>query len=191
MAGENAERAEKLNKLYLAIILRYKDIIEERERLSVSELPNLITPKDERVVEKAEEIKKNFPNYVYERDFYYASKMAFEFVKDGIEEIMHPVQFWMKPSETINFQIGDIMDKNILLCSLLIELGNPSAKVLVGVDDMLSAFTYYEFNGKLYLLDIKNSIKEFDSKDDIYKIVAKGDNTTAYEFNNQMYRDIS
>lgn len=189
MAGKD-ENLAKLNQLYLAIILRYKEFIEEKEKLSVSELPTLVTPKDERVTAKAEEIKRTFLTYVYEKDFYEASKKAFEFVKNDIDEIVPPVQFWFTPAETLNFQLGDIIDKNVLLCSLILQLGNPSAKVLVEVNSIMSAFVYFEFKGTYYLLDVKNSIKNFKSKDDMYNTVISSEDSTAYEFNNQMYNDI-
>ncbi|MEM0149475.1 MAG: hypothetical protein QXW10_01100 [Candidatus Micrarchaeaceae archaeon] len=187
---DETEKLEKLNQFYLAIILRYKELIEEKEELSISELPTLVTPKDERVVAKAEEIKRNFLSYTYGRDFYEAAKRAFEFVKKEIDEIVTPVQFWLTPAETLSFRIGDPMDKNVLLCSLLLQLGNPSAKVLVEVNNAMSAFVYFEFNGKYYLLDIKSGIREFSGKDALYGSVINSDDSTAYEFNNQMYNDI-
>ncbi|MGC8669813.1 MAG: hypothetical protein ACP5TL_01515 [Candidatus Micrarchaeia archaeon] len=187
--SENS-RLERLNRVYLAIILRYKDIIEEKESISVAELPTLITPKDPQIIEKAEEIKKDFPNYIYDRDFYEASKKAFEFVKSQIQDIVLPVQFWLDPSETLNFQVGDLMDKNVLLCSLLISLGNPSAKVLVEVDNAMTVFVYFGYLNAYYLMDIKGGIKKFNSKEEIYESVITGEDSAAYEFNNQSYSDI-
>ncbi len=187
-AGEG--KLEELNKLYLAIILRYKELIEEKEELSVAALPTLITPKDERVIAKAEEFKREFVNYTYEKDFLAAAKKAFEFTRDKIDNIVPPVQFWLMPSETLDFQVGDMMDKNVLLCSLLLQLGNPSAKVLVEVDNELSVFVYFEFNNVFYAFDLKDGIKEFSSKEELYDSLVKGSDSVAYEFNNQHYNDI-
>ncbi|MGC8652225.1 MAG: hypothetical protein ACP5UH_03170 [Candidatus Micrarchaeia archaeon] len=189
MAGEKGG-LEELNKLYLAIILRYKNLIEENEELSVAELPTLVTPNDERVTAKAEELKAGFLNYTYEKDFYGAAKKAFEFVRNDIEEIVPPVRFWLMPSETLDFHVGDVMDKSILLCSLLLQLGNPSTKVLVEMDNEMSAFVYFEFKGVYYALDVKSGIREFPSKEALYGSLLKSDDSTAYEFNNQHYNDI-
>ena len=132
---KEVERLGKLNQLYLAIISRYKEYIQEKEGLSVAELPTLVTPKDEALVKKAAEIKAGFEGYTYERDFQKASAAAFSFVKSGIEDAVLPLEFWLSPRDTLAYGMGDMIDKNILLCSLLIALGNPSAKVLVRMKD--------------------------------------------------------
>ncbi|MGC8687348.1 MAG: hypothetical protein ACP5RM_01460 [Candidatus Micrarchaeia archaeon] len=183
-------KAEKISQLYLAIIMRYKDLIEEKERLSVAELPTLVTPKDSRVIMAVEQIKGQFSNYTYEENFIEAAKKSFDFVKNSIEDITLPVQFWLTPADTLNFGIGDFIDKNILLCSMLIQLGNPSSKVLVTIDSSMQAFVYFEYNKQFYLLDQKDGIREFGSKDLLYNSVLVDKDSTAYEFNNQTYSDI-
>ena len=141
-----AGREGRLNNLYLAVISRYKEYIEEKEGLSVAELPTLVTPNSERVIEKANWIRSKFLNYTYDKDFYDASIMAFDFINDEIEDVTLPLQFWISPDEVMTFMMGDIMDKSILLCSILIRLGNPSSRVFVKIDDSArKVFVYYEF----------------------------------------------
>jgi hypothetical protein len=186
------ERLGKLNQLYLAIISRYKDYIQEKEGLSVAELPTLVTPKDEAVVKKAAEIKGGFEGYTYERDFYPAATAAFSFVKTGIEDAVLPLEFWLSPRDTLTYTMGDMIDKNILLCSMLIALGNPSAKVFVKMkDENFGAFVYCTFNNKIYKFDMGNGAKEFENKETLIASLGIDDDTTAYEFNNQAYLDIS
>ena len=70
----------RLSQLYLSIISRYKDYIEEKEELAVAELPTLIAPKSESVARKTSELKATFPNYTYDRDFLVAALNAFNYV---------------------------------------------------------------------------------------------------------------
>jgi hypothetical protein len=185
------EREDKLSQVYLAIISRYKDYIEEKEGLSVAELPRLVTPSDPKVKEKVDEIKEGFLNYDYLGNFKEASIRAHEFVRDQITEAILPLQFWLTPDETLTFRLGDQMDKNMLLCSIFIGLGNPSAKVFVKISDSArGVFVYFEFKGRIYLFDIEGAVKEFDGKEQMLLGMGLKEETTAYEFNNQMYADI-
>ena len=184
-------REGRLNNLYLAIISRYKEYIEEKEGLSVAELPTLVTPNSEKVTEKANWIKSKFLNYTYDKDFYDASMMAFGFVNDETEDVVLPLQFWISPDEVITFMMGDIMDKAILLCSLLIKLGNPSARVFVKMDDSARrVFVYHEFGSKFHVLECGKEKREFNSRDDVLQSLQFNEDTVAYEFNNQMYADL-
>jgi len=182
------ERLGKLNQLYLAIISRYKDYIQDKEGLSVAELPTLVTPKDETVVKKATEIRSGFDGYTYERDFYSAASVAFSFVKTGIEDAVLPLEFWLSPRDTLTYTMGDMIDKNILLCSMLVALGNPSAKVFVKMkDENFGAFVYCTFNDKIYKFDMVNGIREFGNKESLIASLSIDEDTTAYQFNNQAY----
>ena len=98
----------------------------------------------------------------------------------------------MSPKDTLAYMMGDIIDKNILLCSMLVALGNPSAKVLVRMkDERFSAFVYCVFKETGYMFDMHGGTKEFESKEAMVASLGIDDDTTAYEFNNQAYLDIS
>jgi len=196
MAEEGADmlreldRLRKLNAIYLRIINRYNSYIGEDESISVAELPRLVTPKDQEVSKKAKEIMESFEQYSYDKDFYSASIMAYEFVKKNIEPIVLPVEFWLEPSETLEFGAGEKLDRYTLLCSLLIALGNPSAKILITEkNERLNPILYYEFNG-IYMLDFATEIKKFESKNELLSHIGMDDDTIAYEFNDKMYLDI-
>lgn len=182
----------RLRQLYLAIIDRYKAHIEEHEGLSIAELPQLVTVKNDKVAAKAQEITVTFTAYDYDRDFRDAGTKAFNFVKDEIDEVVLPVQFWLLPEETLTFMMGDLMDKNILLCALIVKLGNPSAKVFVKIKgSQRESFVYYEFGGRLYVLDVGSGTKEFDGMESMLASLNIDDDTMAYEFNNQSYADVA
>ncbi len=188
-SNQPLDKANRMNQLYIAIISRYKEYIEEKEGLSVAELPTLVMPTNQKVKEKVDDIKSGFLNYNYENDFREASARAHEFVRKEIADVVLPLQFWLTPDETLTFMLGDVMDKNILLCSMLIGLGNPSAKVFVRMpENAREVFVYYEFKNTIHVLEDK--IKEFNSKDEMLKSLNMTEETVAYEFNNQMYADI-
>ncbi|MEM0094752.1 MAG: hypothetical protein QXF41_01775 [Candidatus Micrarchaeaceae archaeon] len=191
---EEEDLTKRYNALYLEIILKYKDYIEEQESLYVAELPKLVTPDDDVVVSLANRIKSSFPIYNYEENFYDAAKAAYEHVKKDIYTVELPVQFWLTPRQTETAGAGDVFDKAVLLCSLLIALGNPSSKVIVIITDSERRFVIYaEFGGKVIAMGFEDGIQEFSSIDEMmahFKI-EKGKDVTAYEFNDKMYRDIA
>ena len=190
---DSLDRYVRLNNIYLLIISKYKDYIEEKEALSVAELPTLVTPKAAMVARKAADIKSEFDNYDYDANFYDAGMKAFDFVSRGIGSTALPIEFWLMPEETLRFMLGDVTDKSILLCSILIALGNPSSKVVVvSRDSMRSIYVYYEFGGSVVMMDVENGkVEKFGNKDDMLKAFSLDDESAAYEFNDQMYVDIS
>jgi hypothetical protein len=191
MESQALGKETRLSQLYLSIISRYKGYIEEREELSVTELPTLVLPKSDRVVRKANEIRSAFTNYSYDSDFPKAALAAFEFVRNEIEEIVLPLQFWLTPDETAEFRLGDRIDRNILLCSMLVSLGNPGSKVFViKRESGISTYTYFEFGGQTVLMNIENGTSVFASRDEMIKQFRIGEDDTAYEFNHQSYIDV-
>ncbi|MEM3841268.1 MAG: hypothetical protein QXN59_01055 [Candidatus Micrarchaeaceae archaeon] len=183
---------EALSSIYLNVIMRYKSYIEEQEHISVSELPTLVTPKNPIVLLKAEEIKESMRPYSFDHDFYNASIKAFEYVKNDIRAIHLPIEFWLYPEDVIKFGCGDAMDRNVLLCSLLEALGNPSAKVVVTFDGAKNSIAnYYEFKDAFYKLSLDDGVAQFSSKDELLRSLGINKDSTAYEFNDQLYRDIS
>jgi hypothetical protein len=185
------DREVRLNQLYLAVIDRYSDYIEQHEHLSVAELPKLVTPRSDLVLKKAEELKGRFGSYSYNSSFLEASLKAFDFVRDEIDDVVMPLEFWLTPDETLEFRVGDTVDKNALLCSLLIALGNPSAKVLVCVNSpSRRVLTYHSFNDKIYVMEFGKEIKDFASRDELVKTFETDDDATIYEFDDKMYIDL-
>ncbi len=188
---DQSEHLERLNRIYLAIIMRYVNYIEEKESISVAELPMLVTPSNKEIIKRADSLKSKFSAYTYENNFFEASMAALDFVRDKIEYVSMPLQFWLMPEETLQFMAGDIIDKNVLLCSLIISLGNPSAKVLIKIqNESRKVITYYEFNGHIYVLNVDDGVVEYGSRDEMLENIHVDDDTVAYEFNDKMYIDI-
>ncbi len=190
--NENAD-LKAYNDIYLDLLLRYKDIIEEKEALYLADLPKLVTPADENVMLLAKEIQKSFPVFNYDSDFAEAVKVSYSYIREKILPISLPIQFWLKPAQTIRYSAGDIFDRAVLLCSLLIAIGNVSTRIIVATKDNSRSFVVYsEFAGKIIAVDMERGITEFDSLEKLIDSlhVGEGEETSVYEFNDKMYRDI-
>ncbi len=184
---------KKYNALYLEVIMRYKDAIEQGEQLHVAELPKLITPEDEKVVSLANSIRGTFTAYTVDENFGEAAKKAYEYVKGSIKTVSPPIQFWLKPNEVINLGAGDIFDKTVLLCSVLISLGGVSAKIVTAIKDGNKKHKVYcDFRGKILAIDLDEGIRTFESKEKLLKAmgIEEDSEIDAYEFNDKMYSDL-
>ncbi len=195
MEEKELEVLKRYNQIYLEIIMRYKDYIEENENLYVAELPKLITPYEESVVGVANKIKNSFPLYKYEENFSDAFRLAYSYVKDEILLVNLPIQFWLKPEEVIRCGAGDIFDKATLLCSILIALGNVSTKLVIKAGESERSFVVYsEFNNHIIAADLEKGVKEYSSREELFKEMGLdklSDDITAYEFNDKMYNSIA
>ncbi len=193
--ADDAELVKRYNKLYLDVIMRYRDHIEESEHMHVAELPKLVTPDDEAVQLEAKNIAATLPSYRYDDNFPDAARIAFEYVREKILSVSLPIQFWLLPRQTLSDGAGDVFDKAMLLCSLLIALGNRSSKVIIRTkgDDDKAFVVYAEFKDKILSFDLERGIREYANKDEMLNLLGirdKGD-ITAYEFNDKMYTDLS
>ncbi len=194
MENSDLEQLQKYSKLYLEIIMRYKDYIEENEQLYVAELPKLVTPDNDSVVATVNKIKSGFPMYSFEENFKDAIRASYEYVNSEISTIEVPIQFWLTPEETIRIGAGDLFDKAVLLCSMLIALGNPSTKIIVMIDDSERRFVVYsELQNGLVAIDLSSGISEYASKEELVEKlgIGKEEEMTAYEFNDKMYSSLA
>jgi len=193
-SDEDIETLKRYNQLYLEIIMRYKEYIEENENLYVAELPKLITPDNESVVGLANKIKSQFPIYNYNENFPDAVRIAYSYVKENILLVNLPIQFWLKPEEVIRCGAGDIFDKATLLCSLIIALGNVSTKLIIKVEDSEREFVVYsEFNNSIIAVDLERGVKEYKSREELLKamrVYGENEEMNVYEFNDKMYNSI-
>ena len=188
------ELTNKYNSAYLEIIMRYRDYIEEKETLYVAELPKLITPNDEAVLSAVKNITNMFMSYRPEEDFYAAAKEAHSYVKNKIRTISLPVQFWPRPSQTIGLEAGDVFDKAVLLCSMMIAMGNISTRVITAVKDSEQKFAVYcECKDKLLFFEVEKEMCEFQNREEMLEKLGVGKDAemTAYEFNDKMYNNLA
>ncbi len=186
------ELTKKYNNIYLSIIMRYRDYIEEHEGVYVTELPKLVTPSESSVQAAASAISAGIPGYSSDQDFLQAARLAQQYVKDKIATLSLPIQFWQRPSETLANGAGDPFDKAVLLCSILIALGGVSTKVIISASENRRDFLVYsEYRGEFIVADMENGVSTVKSKDEVLSYLKIDSETeSVYEFNDKMYSNI-
>lgn len=192
-ADEELEKCRRRELLYKKIIERYKDLIEAGESKSIPELRSLVKPQSSAILEVKEKLIKEFEEYNYERDFPAAAQKAYEFVRDEIKTEHIPIEFWLTPKDILELKVADEMDKAIFLCSLLIALGNRSAKVVVEMKGGFKhAFVMFSFGNRFYLFDPVHNINLAGSKEILEAQISTErdeENKIVYEFNDVEYNE--
>lgn len=187
------DASKRRESIYRKIIERYRELIEASESKSIPELRSLVRPQSSSVIELKDTLTKDFKPYEYEKDFLTAAQRAFEFVKDEIKTERIPVEFWLTPKDILELKAADEMDKAILLCSLLIGLGNKGAKVVVEMKGGLKhAFVMFSFGNRYYLFDPVHDINLAGSKEILEAQISTEkdeENKIVYEFNDMGYNE--
>ncbi|NYZ79061.1 hypothetical protein H0N99_02840 [Candidatus Micrarchaeota archaeon] len=187
------EVCRRRESIYRKIIERYRELIEAGESKSIPELRSLVRPQSSSVVELKEKLTREFKPYDYERVFLTVAQKAYEFVKDEIKTEHVNIEFWLSPKDILELKAADEMDKAILLCSLLIALGNKGAKVVVEMKGGLKhAFVMFSFGNRYYLFDPVHDINLAGSKEILEAQISTEkdeENKIVYEFNDTEYNE--
>lgn len=171
--------------LYL-IIERYRSIIEESEAKSIAELSLLVKPLDGAITELKIYIEDQFHPYIYQENFILATQKALDIIFSW-KKIKLPISFWLGFEDMVRLKAADDIDRAIFICSLFRALGSDSAKVVIGKDK--SAWVFFTFNNKDYIVDIANkSMSAYPSNgEDIKEFFY----SALYVFNDKEYKDFS
>jgi len=187
------DASKRREAVYKKIIERYKELIEASESKSIPELRSLVRPQSSAVIELKEKLTKDLGAYDYNTDFLATAQKAFQFVKDEIKTEHVPVEFWLSPKEILELKTADEMDKAILLCSLLIALGNRNAKVVVEMKGGLKhAFVMFSFGNRYFLFDPVHNVNLAGSKEILEAQISTErdeENKIIYEFNDMEYNE--
>jgi hypothetical protein len=187
------EQLKKYNNLYLTIIMRYKEYIEENENVYMAELPRLITPEDSPIVAAVEGIKSNFNPYSFEANIEAAEKEAYSYVVKNICSLEMPIQFWQLPRDAIMNGAGDAFDRACVLCSMLVCLGDLSSRILVMANESeRKVIVYSEANSRITAFDFDHGIKTFKAFEEMkdYFALKSSNEPSIYEFNDKLFRNI-
>ncbi|MCM8830716.1 MAG: hypothetical protein NC918_00785 [Candidatus Omnitrophica bacterium] len=175
----------QIEVLYL-IVERYRSIIEESEAKSVAELSLLVKPLDSTITELKIYIQDQFHPYIYQENFIFATEKALDIIFSW-KKIKSPISFWLDFEDMAKLKAADDIDMAIFICSLFRALGSDSAKVVIAKDK--SAWVFFTFNNKDYIVDIKNkSMSAYPSGgEDIKEFFY----SALYVFNDKEYKDLS
>jgi len=136
-------------KIYMLIVNRYKDLISKQEERSVSEIRQRVSPYNDHVRLLRDTLTADFHPYAYERDFMLVAQRAIGHMKE-IRTCRILLTFWMTFEEMEELKVGGVMDKALLLATLLRALESKDAKVLVTKSERV--YVGFEWKGERYLV---------------------------------------
>ncbi len=131
--GEDLDAATKL-EIYRLVLKRYKDIIGDKESLSISEIRQKVSPYNDFIRKLNKELTGSMVSYSYKNDFIRAAQNAMDYVR-SIKTCEFAFTFWMDFDDMRRLKIGTVMDKAILFAALLRSLGSEDVRVLVTKND--------------------------------------------------------
>ncbi|MFH0714739.1 MAG: hypothetical protein V1847_02955, partial [Candidatus Diapherotrites archaeon] len=157
LGGESipSKQKELQSRLYTVLLEKFAPLINTHEKKTVGEIKQLVDREDLTIQSIVSEIRTE--NYLFERDFPKAAEKAFQYLAEEVEFVKSgiPVNFWLKPSESLEFGVADDEDLAVFLCSLLYALDDEKAQVVIAEMDNLTphAFVLTEIEKDALLLD--------------------------------------
>jgi len=117
-------------KIYLLVLNRYKDIINEKEDLTISEIRQRVSPYNDTIKKIRATLTKDMIPYSPKLSFFAAAQRAISYVRK-IHTCEFAFNFWVNFEEMEKIQVGTSIDKAILLAALLRSLDSEDASVVV------------------------------------------------------------
>lgn len=169
-------------ELYRLVINRYRDMINDKESLSISEIRQKVSPYNDFIRKMREGFLKDMVPYDHKRHFFPAAEKAVSYVR-GINTCEFAFNFWMDFGEMDKLKIATSMDKAILLAALLRSFESEDVRVLVTKKG--KAFVRFLSEGKAHLF-VPESGSLLMGEDSLK--VFEGD-PIAYSFNDLVYEN--
>jgi len=198
--GENPKLLLELNAIKI-ILQRYSDYINKQEAKSVTEIKSMVNPDDLTVLSLVKKFTSELKNYSYPAGYERAAKMAFDYVRDEIITLPKApgIAYWLYPEDVMKIKAGDNEDQAILLCSILIALGEKDAYVAVVQleDGTMHSIVLTKIAGQTIALDPSQK-HAFDSyrgtEQEAIMAYRLGDSRISkivYKFNDKYYTEVA
>jgi hypothetical protein len=133
-------------KLYSLVVSRYKDIISEKEQKSITEMRTRIEPYSDFVKSLRQTIAGGID---YDIDFMSAVQKFAAYIRK-IKNFEFLFNFSMDFKEIDKLAAGSIMDKALLLASLLRSIEAKNTRIYV--TDSGKIYVGFEYNGERYFI---------------------------------------
>jgi hypothetical protein len=179
--SDELDSATKL-ELYKLVLARYKDLINEKESRSISEIRARVSPYNDFVRKIRDSMLTDMVPYVPKTQFLAVAQRAMAYVR-SIRTCEFTFAFWMDFREMDSLKIGTAMDKSILLAALLRSFEAEDAKVLVSGKG--KTFVRFSYSGTIYLFVTESG--SLLVGDDASRI--SSDDPFAYAFNDMVYEN--
>ena len=135
-------------ELYRLVINRYRDVINEKESCSISEIRQKVSPYNDFIRKMRDSILSDIVPYVHKKHFFSAAQRAISYVRE-VRTCEFAFSFWMDFKEIDELKIATSMDKAILLAALLRSLESEDVRVLVTKKGR--AYVRFSWNGTTHL----------------------------------------
>ena len=141
--------AAKRLKLYECILRRYQPLISEKETISISELRHRISPYTDFI--RALRTRLLNEIQVYDKtQFHLGLDRVLRYIRS-----IHPIQFsftfWLTFEEIDSIKAAPVLDRTLLLASLLRSLEADNVKVFLTRSN--KSYVHFEWKGERYLID--------------------------------------
>ncbi|MBU0533040.1 hypothetical protein KKB44_06120 [Candidatus Micrarchaeota archaeon] len=167
-------------EIYRLVLNRYKDIINEKESLTISEMRQKVSPYNDTIRKLRDDFTKDMIPYNYKLQFFDATQRAISYIRD-IKTCEFAFSFWMDFEEMDKLKIGTAMNKAIMLTTLLRSLESDDVRIIVTKKG--KSFVKFSWENHQYLFVPESG--SFLMGDDALKVFA--DDPPAYSFNDLVY----
>jgi len=174
--------AETKLKLYMLMVSRYKDLINENETRSVSEIRQRISPYSDTIKSLNMRLTEDLQPFSYEQHFITAAQRAINYIRE-IKTCQFTITFWLGFDEMDKLKLGGIMDKALLFAALLRSFG--SDQVLVKVAKSGKTYVSFLWEGKEYMFVPESG--SLLTGDDVVSVFSK--DPLDYMFNDLTYEN--
>lgn len=158
------------NKYYEQILDKYKELINEQERKTISQIKATVNPNDLTIKSI---ISKHKPvGYEYNKDYIETLRKTYSFLKSEIEVVKTDIKvlYWLDAVSILKNKIADEQDVSALLCSAMQGLNDQEAMVYVVLleDDNTHAFVKTKYKNQFYVFDLtqKGPFEMFTNTDE-------------------------
>lgn len=185
-------------KYFKLIINKYKDLINENERKTISQLKEMIKPSDltiKGIVSKFTPI-----GYDFNKDYVHTLRKVYNYLRNEITIVNTDlkIQFWMSFSRIITEKVCAEENIATLFCSIMRSLQDNMAiiDVVLLEDDKVHSFVTTKIKETYYIFDLVQNIP-FDTYKDTdqnklyedYRLHGKKILRKIYSYNNLEYTD--
>ncbi len=153
--NSGSKQKELQSRLYALLLEKFAPAINQHEKKTVGEIKQLVDKEDLTIQSIVSEIKPE--PYLFDRDYPKTAEKAFQYLAEEVEFVKSgiSINFWLKPSEALEYGVADDEDLAVFLCSLLYALDDENAQVVIAELDNLTphAFVLTEIGKETLLLD--------------------------------------
>jgi hypothetical protein len=209
--AESLARWRVRAEYYKRILERYASAVREGEQKALPELKALVNADDPAVQQARRLLLDDYARgasqgiegagdafrYDYERHFPELAARAFDLVR-GLRAVRGELgtPYWMSLREVWELKAGDPFDKAVFLCSLLLSLGSPNARLraLELEGGLRHPVVLCEFGPRAWLLDPSGQPRPMEAPLEqaleAYRYEGKRALHSLWELNHESYREL-